>query len=718
MAFRMTVGRCFAVRPLPSLGAPCLRDVAKLVPEDMFNSPELDSLVEDLIDTMHDANGAGIAAPQIDEPWRVFVVHGTGNNPRYPYKPAVPLTVFINPEIEVLDDTPMHMIEGCLSIPGVRGRVQRACKVRCTARRPDGSEFVLRAEGHVAGTLQHELDHLNGQLFPDITEASGLMTWEAFDQHHKDSFFQYAADINEKYPTPIVWETGAPKDQSNNKGDGKTEEESKSQGKKCGGKQRAYVRDDTSIVRSSKTTYAPGLTWVNGKFERGYHVTVNEETGRIISVMDSLSSHCENGDARQDSDDNGGAKVVHLPDNILLPGFVNAHSHAFQRGLRGRGETYPKTSENDREVPSFWTWREAMYGLVTELNSVDAFKRQTKQCFQEMAAAGITTCGEFHYFRHSASKRGGINFDHDAAVVEAAREANVRLVLLNAWYERGGFDDSPLSEGQQRFCTDDMDVYWKQMDRMSSILGDQVGTRRGDALGFVAHSSRATSVASLKHLAAEAHKRGLIMHLHLEEQQKEIDDCFKVHGCTPMELLLRSVPSDHLSNTCAVHCTHSKVDELERFVEAGATVCVCPLTEASLGDGVFLPLEATRGNVSLGTDCNARIDMFEEMRWLEYSQRLFRMRRGVFSSVGDDTEGRLASQLLNCATVNGAKSLAIETGEISVGKWADFALLDLHASALTGVTDANLLGAAILGGSAEGLVVDSCVAGRWTRGIV
>ena len=209
-AFRGTAPKGLAVRALPSLGAPCLRVPAKPVPEHMFNTPELDQLVEDLVDTMRDANGAGIAAPQIDEDWRVFVVHGTGANPRYPYKPAVPLTVFVNPEIEVLDDTPMDMIEGCLSIPGVRGRVQRACRVRCTARRPDGSKFVLRAEGHVAGTLQHEQDHLDGQLFPDITQSGGLMTWDAFDEHHKEAFFQYAADINEAYPTPIVWEEGAP----------------------------------------------------------------------------------------------------------------------------------------------------------------------------------------------------------------------------------------------------------------------------------------------------------------------------------------------------------------------------------------------------------------------------------------------------------------------------------------------------------------------------
>ena len=638
-------------------------------------------------------------------------MHGTGANPRYPYKPAVPLTVFVNPELEILDDTPMDMIEGCLSIPGVRGRVQRACRVRCTARRPDGSKFVLRAEGHVAGTLQHEQDHLDARLFPDITQSNGLMTWDAFDEHHKEAFFQYAADINEAYPTPIVWEEGAPG------GEGVAEAEPPTGGDGgSGGGSSPGGGTSTARSASSKTTtiYAPGLTWIDGHFERGCRVAVDDSTGRILSVDCS--------DASSDSDSDSSATVVHLPENALLPGFINAHSHAFQRGLRGRGETYPQALDADgAEVPSFWTWREAMYGLVTELGSVEAFKRQTKQCFEEMAAAGITTCGEFHYFRHSTSDSDHssefANFDHDAAVVEAAREANVRIVLLNAWYERGGFDDSPLSEGQQRFRTDDMNAYWAQMDRVAALLGDDAGARRGDALGVVAHSSRAASVPSLRRLAAEASERNLVLHLHLEEQQKEIDDCVAEHGCTPLELLLRSVPAEHLQNACAVHCTHSKMDELQRFVDTGATVCVCPLTEASLGDGVFLSLEATSGDVSLGTDCNARIDMFEEMRWLEYSQRLARGRRGVYPSVGHDQEGRLAPQLLDCATVHGARSLGVDAGAISPGKWADFALLDLHAPALAGASDENMLGAAVLGGSAEGLVVDSCVAGTWTRGL-
>eukprot|EP00035_Acanthoeca_spectabilis_P034330 m.28482 g.28482 ORF g.28482 m.28482 type:complete len:466 (+) comp6555_c0_seq2:206-1603(+) len=349
-------------RPIVTLGAPVLRQIAARVPESMFNTPKLDTLVEDMVDAMRNANGAGIAAPQIGEPWRVFAVHGTGANPRYPYKPIIPLTIFVNPELEILDGPPMQLIEGCLSIPGMRGRVRRASRVRCTARRPDGSEFVMVAEGHAAGTLQHELDHLNGVLFPDISQADGLMTWDAFEEFHKDDFFAYAKEINEIYPTPIKWEVGAPSDGTN---------------LDISDPRRMSATKVTDEHDGAESVYQADLTWTGTTFERDVCVGV-DNSGHITFVD------------RRDSVDS--ENVRRLKNQALIPGFVNAHSHAFQRGLRGRGETYPQSDESDvGDRPSFWTWREAMYDLVTELNTVEAFKAQVLQCFQEMASAGITT---------------------------------------------------------------------------------------------------------------------------------------------------------------------------------------------------------------------------------------------------------------------------------------------------------------------------------------
>ena len=654
------------VRPLVTLGAPVLHRVANAVPESAFGTDFLNGLVQNLIDTMRANNGAGIAAPQIGEEWRVFVVHGTGNNPRYPYKPAIPLTVFVNPVIEVIDPTPMHIVEGCLSVPGMRGEVSRAAAVRCTAFRPDGTKFVVRAEGHAAGTLQHELDHLDGKLFPDIAFAGRLMTSESFELHEKERFFAYANELRDRYPTAVAFEE---------------------------------VDDAGNGLAVDEVVLQAELTWTGSRFERGVEVVVGSD-GRIARVSPKSARL-------------GG--VVRLERKALVPGFVNAHSHAFQRGLRGKGESYPRRPDGE-ETPSFWTWREAMYGLVQTLGSVEAFKRQTKRCFEEMAAAGITTCGEFHYFHHALpeSGEGDENFELDEAVVQAAREANVRLVLLSAFYERGGFDGRALSDGQRRFRTMDGERYWQQMERLDASLDKS----RGEGLGVVVHSLRAVGTPMLQSLAAEAARREMPLHVHLEEQPQEIKDCVAAHGVTPLALLLDNVPAESLRRLCAVHCTHSKPDELARLVASGGGVCVCPLTEAALGDGVFASLEATAGAVSLGTDCNARIDMIEEMRWLEYSQRLERGRRGVFSSVaGKGDEGFLARQLLDCATRHGAAHLGVEAGAIQAGLWADFALIDLDAPALAELagSDDELLSAAVFGGSAEGLVVDTCVAGRWTK---
>ena len=327
-----------AVRPLQTLGAPCLRVVATEVPQEMFGSPQMQALVTDLVGTMRAANGAGIAAPQIGEPWRVFVVHGTGSNPRYPYKPAIPLTVFVNPTIEILDPTPMHMIEGCLSVPGFRGRVQRACKVRCRAQHLDGSWFTIKAEGHAAGTLQHELDHLDAKLFPDLAGPAGLMTSQSFEIHAKEDFFAYAADININYPVPLVWEEGEP----------------------MSGTQVENMLRPAHESESNTVSYAAELTWTGAAFERGIQVHVCNRTGKVASIEafpeGGTSATCRS----------SACEVIELPGRALMPGFVNAHSHAFQRGLRGRGEMYPRAGPpgNESATPSFWSWRDG-FGLNT-----------------------------------------------------------------------------------------------------------------------------------------------------------------------------------------------------------------------------------------------------------------------------------------------------------------------------------------------------------------
>jgi len=195
------------VHTVLELGDPTLRLVSQPVPEAHFGSAALESLVEDLIATMRQRNGAGIAAPQIGVLQRVCVIE-VNDNPRYPYKPRIPLTVLINPEIHVTDSTQISVIEGCLSVPNLRGRLTRFARVEVTARSVSGERIKLRAEGLAAGTLQHEIDHLDGKLFVDhVTQSDTLCSWASYDRYYAADFAAEAAQINALYPQPLTLET-------------------------------------------------------------------------------------------------------------------------------------------------------------------------------------------------------------------------------------------------------------------------------------------------------------------------------------------------------------------------------------------------------------------------------------------------------------------------------------------------------------------------------
>ena len=191
------------VHTVLELGDPRLRRIAKEVPNEAFGGDALRQLVSDLIDTMRDRKGAGIAAPQIGVDQRVFVVE-VGDNPRYPYKPRIPLTVLINPVMTVIGDERISVIEGCLSVPNLRGRVRRAARVELRAFDIEGRAFTIRAEGLSAGTMQHELDHLDGRLFVDhVTDPTTMTTWANYDAHQAAEFSEQAAAINRRYPEPL-----------------------------------------------------------------------------------------------------------------------------------------------------------------------------------------------------------------------------------------------------------------------------------------------------------------------------------------------------------------------------------------------------------------------------------------------------------------------------------------------------------------------------------
>ncbi|MGH7572969.1 MAG: amidohydrolase family protein, partial [Gemmatimonadota bacterium] len=322
--------------------------------------------------------------------------------------------------------------------------------------------------------------------------------------------------------------------------------------------------------------------------------------------------------------------------------------------------------------------------------------------FGEMRDAGITAVGEFHYLHHGPDGEGHA---FDRLVLDAAAEAGIRIAFLSAFYQTGGID-RPVEAAQRRFATLSDESFWESVDRLTEELDPSTQT-----LGVAAHSVRGVPLSNIVRLHEEASRRGLVFHLHVEEQRQEIEACVARYGKTPMALLNRELEID--SRFTAVHCTHTAPAELERFAAAGGNVCVCPLTEANLGDGTpdlgsLLKVPGPAGRLSLGTDSNTRIAMIEEMRWLEYGQRLKGEARGRIT----DEDGDVARALLSIATLGGARSLGIEAGEIVPGRWGDFITLDLQAPALTD-SDADTLLAAWVFGGGNAAVAETCAGGKW-----
>ena len=412
---------------------------------------------------------------------------------------------------------------------------------------------------------------------------------------------------------------------------------------------------------------AADWTWTGERFERGVQVRI--EGGRIAEAGPL-----------------GAVPDLRLEGRALLPGMISAHSHAFQRGLRGRGERFPAGSG------SFWTWREAMYGLVDRLDA-DGFQALCLQTFREMRSAGITCVGEFHYFHHGPELDG---WALDERVLRAAAEAGIRLALLQVYYRTGAIGQ-PLEGPQRRFGGSSPAAFWEQVDRLGSLLDPATQT-----LGASVHSLRAAGLDDLRAVYDEARRRDLVFHVHVEEQRREIQEALTYYGRRPMQLLLDTLGT--ATDVTAVHCTHTDPEDLERLLAGGGRICVCPLTEANLGDGIPAKIHGA----CLGSDSNARISMLEEMRWLEYAQRLAAESRGVLRDPG----GQVARVLFEAATVNGAQALGVDAGRIAPGCWADFVAIDLGAPSLAGWEPDTLLDSLVFGAGDE-TIAATCVGGVW-----
>lgn len=395
-----------------------------------------------------------------------------------------------------------------------------------------------------------------------------------------------------------------------------------------------------------------------------------------LTVTDGRVARVETGTARAPDDD------AHA---VAVPGMPNLHSHAFQRGMAGLAET--RGPAND----SFWTWREVMYRFVERLAPEDV-AAIAAMAYAEMLEAGFTRVGEFHYLHHDPSGAPYADRAEMAArIAQAADETGIGLTLLPVFYAHSGFGGQAPKPGQRRFIND-VDSYAALIDasrRATASLGDAV-------VGVAPHSLRAVTAQAL----AQVTTLSSPIHIHIAEQVREVEDCLAWSGQRPVEWLLDNAQVD--ARWCLVHATHMTECETLAVARSGAVAGLCPITEANLGDGVFPAPEflAAGGRFGIGSDSNVMIDAAEELRLLEYGQRLTRRERNVLSP----REGASTGGALYRAALAGG------TQALGAGGPADLVSLDTDHPALAGRSGDALLDGWIF--AARGGAVKSV----WRRG--
>ena len=364
----------------------------------------------------------------------------------------------------------------------------------------------------------------------------------------------------------------------------------------------------------------------------------------------------------------------------VIPGLSNAHSHAFQRALAGHTEQRSPAGRDN-----FWSWRERMYELAAKV-SAELLQSIATQAYSEMLASGYTSVAEFHYLH----REPGAAHDDDAmfnAIRCAAESSGIRLTYVPVLYERAGFESSAV-EGQQQMFALDPEAFVQHYERASQQMSETIN------VGIGAHSLRAVSADSLHKIAAIAKRDGVPLHLHIAEQQREVEECRSVYGRRPVRWLLENF--DVEEHWCLVHATHMDTEEIVSLAESGAVVCLCPSTEANLGDGLF-PLHAflsAGGKIAIGSDSHVSINPFEELRWLEYGQRLATQSRNI-TSLRDSHVGR---EIFERALQGGARISSQQRPELTAGALADLVVLNDDDPMLVGHDGESLLDALVFSG--------------------
>ncbi|WP_109574793.1 formimidoylglutamate deiminase [Aminobacter sp. AP02] len=375
---------------------------------------------------------------------------------------------------------------------------------------------------------------------------------------------------------------------------------------------------------------------------------------------------------------------------IILPGMPNLHSHAFQRGMAGLAEIRGPSSD------SFWSWREVMYRFALTMTP-EQVEAVAAQLYVEMLEAGFSRVGEFHYLHHD---RDGSPYANIAEMAEriatASVETGIGLTLLPVFYAHSGFGGAPANEGQRRFINDP-----NRFARLFEKCGEALKAINGAVLGLAPHSLRAATPDELS--AVKAMTTGPI-HIHIAEQVKEVEDCLAWSGARPVEWLLRH--ADVGKRWCLIHATHMTETETIAMAKSGAVAGLCPITEANLGDGVFsAPLFVKHGGkFGVGSDSNVEIGVTDELRMLEYSQRLVHRARNVLATPGQST-GRA---LYDAALDGGAQALGAGQAGLAAGSAADFVSLNPNHPTLAGKSGDAMLDAWIFarGGKVDAVWVN------------
>lgn len=437
--------------------------------------------------------------------------------------------------------------------------------------------------------------------------------------------------------------------------------------------------------------WLPDLLYRDGKFESG-----------VAMFADKAGTITRFASAPED-----GKKAQRMPGKALLPGLVNAHSHAFQRSLRGRTE-----HRSGPERDTFWTWREAMYEAANRLTPDDIYVVAC-MAFLEMALTGITTVGEFHYLHHAPD---GTSYSDPnliaKQVLRAAEDTGLRIALLRTAYARAGWDRSP-DPAQRRFLIPEIDRFIADTDELREYISRSFAP--GQAwTGVAPHSVRAVPLDYLVKLTEYARMNRMPVHMHVAEQPAEIEACLAECRVRPVELLHRHGILD--SRFTAVHAIHLTEGEAALLGSSRSHVCACPTTERNLGDGPVPAdrLRKTGAGICFGSDSNVQIDLLEDARELEYHLRMQKLERAVLAR--DCDSGSLAAWLFASATAIGAASLGANAlganaGRLDVGCAADFFTIDVNDPCVAGADEGSLL-SDIVFSAGRSAIRDTFVAGE------